>query len=131
MNPLLLKPPGSLDTPAAQRRLKAREKVAGLMLDARWLHTITFPEETGWHFVWTTGGAQRAAFLKAMAASYDLADDDHAPLAFTIMALSADYAGLAPMVHPDVLTFWRDCCQELGLTPDFDLCLAFVQIISA
>jgi hypothetical protein len=122
---------GSRDRLTTRQQRAAREKVARLMLDARWLHSITFTEEQRWRLIWTTGGAQRALFLKAMAASYDLMDDDHAPLAFTILAQSSDYAGLAPMVQPDVLTFWRDCCAEIGLIPDFDLCLAFVQIISA
>ena len=131
MTKSLLKRHGSSDLPPTQQRLAAREKVFGLMLDARWLHSLTFIEAEGWRLIWTTGGSQRAMLLKAMAKSYDLWDDDHAPLAFTILAQSGNFAGVAPIAHPEVLTFWRDCCAEIGLTPDFDLCLAFVQIISA
>jgi hypothetical protein len=108
----------------------AHEKIFDLMLRARWLHAFRFTDDRCWRLIWTTGGAQRALLLKAIIRSYDLGNDDHAPVAFTILAQSGNYDNLAGIAHRDVLAFWQQCCDELRLAPTFDDCLALVQILS-
>jgi hypothetical protein len=131
MPPLLSKQSRSGGLSATDPLQVTRERVLDRMLNARWLHAFMFSEERGWRLIWTTGGAQRALLLKAIIKSYDLGDDDHAPLAFTILARSGNFADIKPMAHPDVLVFWLQCCDEIGLPPVIEDCLTFVQIISA
>jgi hypothetical protein len=102
-----------------------------MMLRARWLKSFMFTDGEGWQLVWTAGGAQRVFLLKAIIGSYDLDDDDHAPVAFTILAQSDNFTDAAEIVHADVLAFWRQCSVEIGLRATIEDCLAFVRIISA
>jgi hypothetical protein len=105
------------------------ETIFEMMLKARWVKFYTFTDGGGCRLAWTTGGAQRAMILKAIILSYDLYDEDYAPVAFTIMSRSGDLNGMAETAHPELLAFWRDCCDEIGLKSLMDDCLAFVQIV--
>jgi hypothetical protein len=105
------------------------EKIFVLMQKAGWIHNVIFCEKNGWRPVWTMLGAQRAGLLKIIIESQRLQDSDRAPVAFTVFALGGSCAGNCSSTDRGVLKFWRQCCEEIGLTAIGGDCLVFVRII--
>ena len=105
------------------------EKLFGLMHKAGWVHEFFFDPERGWRPVWTMQGAQRTALLKIVIESQRLHDGDRTPVSFTVCALGGTFAGGFTEADKGVLKFWRQCCEEIGLTAIAGECLVFVQII--
>ena len=105
------------------------EKIFGQMQKAGWLHEFFFCEENGWRPIWTMLGAQRAALLKVVIDSERLLESDRGPVAFTVFALGGSFAGNCPEKNPGKVKFWRQCCEEIGLTAIAGDCLVFARII--
>ena len=105
------------------------EKIFGLMLKAGWLERFTFTNDKGWHTTWSGPGAQRAILLRNIIESHRLDSDDRMPVAFTIGAQGGGFGIIPNVTDRDVLAFWRQCREELGLELLADDCLVFVHII--
>src|ERR1700744_3557515 len=106
------------------------EKILGMMQKAGWLQAFFFSQESGWQTGGTPLGVQRVVRLKNVIEVQHLQEGERAPVAFTVFALGGSFAGGRRDTDPGVLDFWRQCCEEIGLTAIAGDCQVFVQIIS-
>ena len=108
-------------------RLEA--KIFKSLQRAGWVEEGVFSEENGWRVVWTELGTRRVRRLREVIEAQLLEASERAPVAFTVFALGGVAAGSCAQADADAVQFWRECCEEIGLTAIAGDCVAFVRII--
>lgn len=96
---------------------------------AGWVEEGVFSEENGWRVVWTELGMRRVRRLREVIEAQHLEASERAPVAFTVFALGGVATGNCAQADAAAVQFWRECCEEIGLTAIAEDCVVFVRII--
>jgi hypothetical protein len=108
-------------------------QVMNAMVRAGWLLRFTYTDGKGFHLDWSAPGAQRVILLERIISAYGLANDDRAPMAFYKLTQGEglpDGISAVVEVEAEVLVFWRQCIEELGLGTEGDGLQVLVHIIN-
>jgi hypothetical protein len=117
-------------TPEESKNLFTR--IMDRMVAIGWLHSYTFTDGKGYHLNWTEVGTERAMCLKKIALTFDLKNDDRAPVAFDIIAQGDSLRGFVrPFeLDPDIAAYWCQSVNQLGYRGSDDDLLGLVHIVT-
>ncbi len=108
------------------------ESVAYRMVCAGWISGYGFTADSGHSVQWRPEGAQKAMFLKDLAATYELTEDDAAPLHFHHACKGIelpDGVEFSP-IPVELAALWQLCVSELRLEHKPDGLLGMVHIVA-